>query len=210
MKNVTDRIAAHRLVPVIKLNDAQNAVPLARALEAGGLPLAEITFRTDAAEQSIKNVKKDCPGVLLGAGTVTKLEQAQKALDAGAAFIVTPGISDRVIEFCLKEGLTVFAGVCTPSEIMRVLEYGIDMVKFFPAGQYGGLSTIKALSAPFPNVQFVPTGGVSEKNVMEYLSFPKVLACGGSWMVPEKTIDAGNFDEIESLVSRAVKLVNGV
>ena len=207
--NVTEKIGAHKLVPVIKLNDAKNAAPLVRALEAGGLPLAEITFRTDAAEQSIRNVKKDCPNALLGAGTVTKVEQAQRALDAGAAFIVMPGISDRVIEFCLKEGVAVFAGVCTPSEIMRVLEYGIEVVKFFPAGQFGGLSTIKALSAPFPNVKFMPTGGISEKNVLEYLSFPKILACGGSWMVPEKAIDTGNFEEIENLVSRAVKLVGG-
>jgi len=203
------KIAAHRLVPVIKLNDAKNASPLARALEAGGLPLAEITFRTDAAEASIRNIKRDCPGVIVGAGTVTMVEQAQKALDAGAVFVVTPGISDRVIEFCLKNDLPVFAGVCTPSEIVRVLEYGIHIVKFFPAGQYGGLSTVKALSAPFPNVMFMPTGGVSEDNVMDYLAFPKVIACGGSWMVPEKAIDAGDFGKVEDLVSRAVALVGG-
>lgn len=209
MNEIIQKIANYRLIPVIKLNDAKNAAPLARALEAGGLPLAEITFRTDAAEQSIKNVKRDCPSVLLGAGTVTKVEQAQRALDAGAAFIVMPGISDRVIEYCLKEDVPVLAGVCTPSEVMHVMEYGLNVVKFFPAGQYGGLETIKALSAPFPDVRFVPTGGVSEKNILEYLSFPKILACGGSWMVPEKTVDAGDFDEIESLVSRAVALVSG-
>jgi len=202
-----NEIAAYKLVPVIKLNDAQNASPLAQALDAGGLPLAEITFRTDAAEQAIKNIKRDCPNIIVGAGTVTTVDQAKRALDAGAVFIVMPGISDRVLECCIKEGVTVLPGVCTPSEILHVLEYGLTVVKFFPAGQYGGIDTVKALAAPFPNVRFVPTGGISEKNVMDYLSFPKVLACGGSWMVPEKTVDAKNFKEIQNLVSRAVKLV---
>ena len=209
MKDMYEKIAACRLVPVIKLNNAENASPLARALEAGGLPLAEITFRTDAAEQAIKNITRDCPGVLVGAGTITTVEQAKRALGAGAGFVVTPGVSGRVIEFCVKEGVPVFAGICTPSEIIQVLEYGLSDVKFFPAGQYGGLSTIKALAAPFPNVRFMPTGGVSEQNVMEYLAFPKVFACGGSWMVPEKSIDGGDFAAVEGLVARAVELVRG-
>ena len=210
MQDIYSKVAACKLIPVIKLNDAEKASPLARALEAGGLPVAEITFRTDAAEQAIKNIKRDFPNVLLGAGTVTTVEQAERALDAGAAYIVTPGISGRVIEFCLKKNVAIFAGACTPSEIMQVMEYGLNVVKFFPAAQYGGLNTVKALSAPFPNIRFVPTGGVSEKNILEYLSFPKVLACGGSWMVPEKVIDAGDFHEIERLASSAVKLINGI
>jgi len=210
MRDASEKIRACKLVPVIKLNDAQNASPLAGALEAGGLPVAEITFRTDAAEQAIKNIKRDCPGVLLGAGTITTVEQAKRALGAGASFLVTPGVSERVIEFCLKEGAAVYAGICTPSEIMRVMEYGLHQVKFFPAAQFGGFNTIKALSAPFPNIQFMPTGGVSEQNVVEYLSFPKIFACGGSWMVPEKSIDAGDFSEIERLVARAVERISGV
>ncbi|MCL1795441.1 MAG: bifunctional 4-hydroxy-2-oxoglutarate aldolase/2-dehydro-3-deoxy-phosphogluconate aldolase [Clostridia bacterium] len=207
MKRVSERIETLRLVPVIKLNDANKAVPLARALAAGNLPVAEVTFRTDAAEQAIRNISRDCPELLVGAGTITTVEQAKAALGAGADFIVTPGVSGKVIDFCQKQGVPIYAGICTPSEIMQVLEYGLHEVKFFPAGQYGGLNTIKALSAPFPNIRFMPTGGVSEQNVVEYLSFPKVFACGGSWMVPERSIDAGNFSDIVTLVTRAVRLI---
>jgi len=208
MKSVIERIETYKLVPVIKLNHSKDAVPLARALEAGGLPVAEITFRTNAAEQAIMNIKRDCPGVLLGAGTVTTVEQVQRALEAGARFIVSPGVSDNVITFCLKEGVEVFAGVCTPTEMIRAMDHGLTRVKFFPAAQFGGLGTVKALSAPFPGIRFMPTGGVTEQNVLEYLSFQNVFACGGSWMVPEKYIDSGSFTDIELLVARAVELVS--
>ena len=207
MSNVSEKVASARLLPVIKLNRAEDAIPLAQALTEGGLPVMEITFRTDAAEESIRAVSKACPDVLTGAGTVTSLEQVKRAHDAGAKYIVTPGISRVVIEYCCSNGLMVYPGVCTPTEIMQVMDFGLDVVKFFPAAQYGGLSTIKALSAPFPNIKFVPTGGVSEANLIEYLAFPKVIACGGSWMVKDDMIKAGDYNGIKDLVKKAVALV---
>jgi len=207
MSNVSERVAKARLLPVIKLNRAEDAIPLAQALTEGGLPVMEITFRTDAAEESIRAVSKAYPDVLTGAGTVTSLEQVKRAHDAGAKYIVTPGISRVVIEYCCSNGLMVYPGICTPTEIIQVMDFGLDVVKFFPAAQYGGLSTIKALSAPFPNIKFVPTGGVSETNLVEYLAFPKVIACGGSWMVKDDMIKTGDFEGIKDLVKKAVALV---
>lgn len=209
MTTIHDRIAELKIIPVIKLDSAEDASPLADALSGGGLPIAEITFRTDAAEESIRTIARKHPDILVGAGTVTNVQQAERAVDAGAAFIVTPGFSGSVTEFCLDRKILLFPGVCTPSEMMRLLEYGLDVAKFFPAAQFGGLATIKALSAPFPRMKFMPTGGISEKNVMDYLAFEKVIACGGSWMVPAAGIEAGNFDEIETAVRGAVELVAG-
>ena len=206
MSTVQQRIAEAKLLPVIKLDRVEDAVPLAEALTEGGLPVMEITFRTDAAEDSIRAVSKAFPGVLTGAGTVTTLEQVKRAHDAGATYVVTPGISNVVIEYCCKNNIPVYPGACTPTEIIQVMEFGLDIVKFFPAGQYGGLSTVKALAAPFPNVKFVPTGGISETNLREYLAFPKVIACGGSWMVKDDMIKAGDFKGITALVKEAVKL----
>jgi len=210
MKLVNDRIAQHKIVPVIMLHSADAAVPLAEALVKGGLPVAEITFRTDAAAGAIKNVAKAYPEILVGAGTVTSVEQAKCAEAAGARFIVTPGFSRTVTEYCAGHRLPIFPGVCTPSELMWLLEYGLDVAKFFPAAQYGGLGTIKALSAPFPQMKFMPTGGVSETNILEYLSHPKIIACGGSWMVRKDLLDNGQFDEVEALTAKAVSLVKGV
>ena len=206
IRNTTQDFAIAKLIPVIKLNRAEDAIPLAEALAQGGLPVMEITFRTEAAEDSIRAVAKSCPDILTGAGTVTTLEQAKRAQDAGAKYVVTPGISHTVIEYCCSIGLPIYPGACTPSEVMQIVEYGLDIVKFFPAAQYGGLSTIKALSGPFPSVRFIPTGGVSEANLREYLAFPKVIACGGSWMVKEDLIKAGDFKGIVRLVEKAVAL----
>ena len=206
MNSVKERIAEIKLLPVIKLNRVEDAVPLAEALLEGGLPVMEITFRTDAAEESIRAVSKAFPDVLTGAGTVVTLEQVKRAHDAGATYVITPGISNVVIEYCCKHNIPVYPGACTPSEIIQVLEFGLDIVKFFPAAQYGGLATLKALSAPFPTIGFVPTGGVSESNLREYLAFPKVVACGGSWMVKEDLIKAGDFKGITALVKEAVTL----
>ena len=206
MISVQEKIANTKLLPVIKLDRVEDALPLADALTEGGLPVMEITFRTDAAEASIRAVSVAFPDVLTGAGTVTTLDQVKRAHDAGAKYVVTPGISIPVIEYCCSNKIPVYPGACTPSEIIQVMEFGLDIVKFFPAAQYGGLSTVKALSAPFPTLKFVPTGGVTETNLREYLAFPKVIACGGSWMVKDDMIKAGDFKTIVSLVKEAVAL----
>ncbi len=200
-------IAKKKLVPVVKLERAADAIPLAEALCRGGLMVAEITFRTAAAEESIKNIKAAFPDMLVGAGTVVNAEQARRALQAGASFLVSPGISRPVIEFALDQKVPVFPGACTPSEVMAAMEYRLPIVKFFPAKQYGGLSTIKALSAPFPSLRFMPTGGINASNILEYLAYEKIIACGGSWMVQERLIASGNFAEITRLTEEAVALV---
>jgi 2-dehydro-3-deoxyphosphogluconate aldolase/(4S)-4-hydroxy-2-oxoglutarate aldolase len=204
--DVKEAIAALKIVPVVKLDRPEDAEPLAGALIAGGLPVAEITFRTEAAAGAIAATTRKFPEMLVGAGTVTTTAQAAKALDFGAQFIVTPGFSRETTEFCLDRKVAIFPGVCTPSEIMWLMEYGLDVAKFFPAAQFGGLATIKALSGPFPSMRFMPTGGISEKNLAEYLAFEKVLACGGSWMVRDDLISAGRFDEIERLTAESVRL----
>ena len=206
--NLLTQVAEKKIVPVVKLDHADQARPLGRALCAGGLPVAEITFRTDAAEESIKIMKKEFPEMMEGAGTVVNVEQAKRAIDAGAAFLVSPGISHPVIEFALDNHLPVFPGTCTPSEVMIAMEYGLPVVKFFPAGQYGGLSTIKALAAPFPTIKFMPTGGINASNILDFLAFDKVIACGGSWMVKDSFIREGNFDEITRLTAEAVALAH--
>lgn len=196
-----------KLVPVVIFQDADNAEPLAKALIAGGLPIAEVTFRTAAAADSIKAIAEMHPEMLVGAGTVTNLEHAKKAKESGAKFIVTPGFSRAVTEFALENSIPIFPGVCTPTEIMMAMEYNLKVVKFFPASQYGGLSTIKALSGPFPSLRFMPTGGINASNVKEYLASPKVIACGGSWMVKENLIKECKYDEIEKLTAEAVSLI---
>lgn len=209
MSNVNERVAVHKIVPVIALQEVKDALPLAEALIKGGLPVAEITFRTAAAEESIRQTVKAHPDMLVGAGTVMNVEQAKRAQDAGAAFVVTAGFSRPVTEYCLDQNLPIFPGVCTPSELMWLVEYGLEVAKFFPAAQYGGLATIKALAAPFTTMKFMPTGGISENNILEYLAFPKIIACGGSWMVKPDMIAAGKFDEIASITASAVRLVSG-
>lgn len=206
--NVQEELARRKIVPVIKLNDAKAAVPLAQALIDGGLPVAEVTFRTEAAEESIRAMARRFPEMMLGAGTVTTVEQVKRAVGAGAKFIVSAGFSAKVIDYCVREKIPIFPGVCTPSELLWLLEYDLTVAKFFPAEQFGGLATIKALSGPFPNMKFMPTGGVSAKNVAEYLAYPKVIACGGSWMVKDSLIAEGDFDGIKKLVSDAVGLVS--
>ena len=207
MEQMLEQIEMRKLVPVVKLDRAEDAVPMGRALCEGGLPVAEVTFRTDAAEESIRAMKKAFPDMIVGAGTVVDLEQAKRAVDAGSAFLVSPGTSTKIIEFALEQGVPVFPGVCTPTEIMTCMEYGLPVVKFFPAKQYGGLDTIKALAAPFPSMRFMPTGGISTENAKEYLAFEKIVAVGGSWMVKETFVQEGNFAEIVRLTKEAVELV---
>ncbi|MEH2958798.1 bifunctional 4-hydroxy-2-oxoglutarate aldolase/2-dehydro-3-deoxy-phosphogluconate aldolase [Candidatus Merdisoma sp. JLR.KK006] len=206
--NIYEEIEKYKIVPVVVLKDAQNAVDLAKALIAGGLPVAEVTFRTEAAEEAIRTIVKELPDMLVGAGTITTAEQAKRALDAGARFLVTPGFSRSVTEFAVKQSCPIFPGVCTPTELMMAQEYHLSVVKFFPAAQYGGLNTIKALSGPFPQIRFMPTGGINAGNIKEYLGNPKIIACGGSWMVKDSLIQEGRFDEIERLTAEAVSLIN--
>ena len=205
--NVMKKVEELKLVPVVKLDRAEDAKPLAAALCEGGLPIAEVTFRTEAAEESIRIMKKEFPQMLVGAGTVVNVEQAKKAVDAGAEFIVSPGMNRQVIEYAQEKGIPVLPGVCTPTEVMMAMEYNLPVVKFFPAKQYGGLDTIKALAAPFPSVKFMPTGGINENNVNDYLAFDKIVACGGSWMVKDSYINNNQFDKIVELTKKAVETI---
>ncbi len=197
------------LVPVIKVKNAEDAVPLCRALINGGLPVAEITFRTDAAEEAIRLVHEALPEVLLGAGTVLTCEQADRAWNAGAGYIVAPGLNPVVVKHCTEKGYPVLPGCANPSDIELALSLGLTTVKFFPSEALGGLKMIKAMSAPYGNVRFVPTGGITEKNLPEYLAFPKIAACGGSWMVPEDAIASKDWDKIEKLAREAVQVMLG-
>ncbi len=194
------------IVPVIKLDRAEDAVPVCGALERGGLPIAEITFRTDAAAESIARVSRELPGVVAGAGTVVTVDQAKAALEAGAKFIVSPGISEKVVVFCQEQGVPVFPGCVTPSELMLAVELGLSVVKFFPAEAMGGIKTLKALSAPFPKLKFMPTGGVTPANLKDYLTLPFVTACGGTWLVKGDPQAEGAVEKIETLAREAVAL----
>ena len=207
MNEVLEKIQKIGIVPVVVLNDAKDAEPLAKALCNGGLPCAEVTFRTDAAEESIRIMSEKYPEMLIGAGTVLTTEQVDRAVAAGAKFIVSPGLNPKVVKYCVEKNIPITPGICTPSEAEQAIENGLEVVKFFPASQYGGLATIKALSGPFPSLRFMPTGGVNAGNVKEYLASPKIIACGGSWMVKESLIKEGKFDEIEKLTAEAVALV---
>ncbi len=198
------------IIPVVKINDAKKAVPLANALSKGGLSACEITFRTDAAEEAIKSISENCPDMLVGAGTVLTIEQAQRAVKAGAKFIVSPGFNPKVVSWCLENGVTPLPGCTTPSEIEGALELGLNVVKFFPAEQSGGLAKIKAMSAPYGGIKFMPTGGVSLDNVNEYLNTKCIIACGGSFMVKESYIDNEEWDEITNLTKKSVEIMLGL
>ena len=198
------------LVPVVKINDAANAVPLAKALLAGGLPAAEITFRTAAAAESIRAIAEACPEVVVGAGTVLTTKQVDEAVAAGAQFIVSPGFNPKVVDYCLAHDILMAPGISDASGVEQCLERGLEVVKFFPAEQAGGLPYIKALAGPYADVRFMPTGGISPANLVSYLSCPAVFCCGGTWMVKEDLIDEGRFDEVERLCREAVELMKGV
>lgn len=197
------------IVPVVKIDKASEAANLARALVAGELPVAEITFRTAAAEEAIRTIDREVPEVFLGAGTVLTVEQAKKALAAGAKFIVAPGFNPKVVDFCIGQGVAVIPGVCTPSEIEQALERGLEVLKFFPAGASGGLDYLKAVVGPYGGVQFIPTGGVEPGNLKDYLAFKSVFAVGGTWIAKDTMIAAGKFDEITKLAREAVVLALG-
>lgn len=202
--NIIKELSLIGIVPVIALDDAKDASPLAEALCKGGLPCAEITFRTDAAEESIRIMAKEFPDMLVGAGTVLTAEQADRAINAGARFLVSPGLNPEVVKHCLAKGYPIVPGCATPSEVETAISLGLDTVKFFPAEAAGGISMIKAMSAPYGKIKFMPTGGIGEGNLNEYLSFGKIFACGGSWMAPKKFISSGDFEQIEKLTRGAV------
>ncbi len=198
------------LVPVVKIENAQDAVPLCRALADGGLPVAEVNFLTDAAEQAIKAVRTALPGVMLGAGSVLTCEQADRAVKAGASYIVSPGLNPVLVKHCQSIGVHVLPGCASPSEIESALELGIDTVKFFPAEALGGIKLIKAMSAPYGQVRFVPTGGINETNLIDYLAFDRVLAAGGSWMAPSDVVREKNWTRVTELTRRAVSRMLGL
>ena len=210
MKKELDRLAAAGVVPVVVLDNAKDAVPAARALLAGGVDVMEITFRTAAAADAIRAVSEGCPEMLVGAGTVVTLDQCRQALECGAKFIVSPGFDPEVVSWCAERSVPITPGCVTPTEIMAAIRLGVNVVKFFPAGVYGGLRAMKALSAPFGGVKFIPTGGVDAKNLKEYLEAPFVHAVGGSWLCPKKEIAAGNFDAVTALCREASQIVREV
>ncbi len=197
------------LIPVIKIKKVENALPLAKALQDGGLNAAEITFRTSCAAEAIQEIRKAFPDMLLGAGTVLTPEQADAAMKAGADFIVSPGLNPTVVKHCQQNGYPIVPGCATPSDLETALSLGLTHVKFFPAEALGGLPVIKAMSAPYGGIRFMPTGGINEKNLLSYLAFDKIFACGGSFMVNDSLIEAGKFDEITSLTRKAVSLMLG-
>lgn len=209
MNRILDEISKLGIIPVVALNDAKDAAPLANALCDGGLPCAEVTFRTDAAEESIKIMAKEFPTMLIGAGTVLTTEQVDRAVNAGAKFIVSPGLNPKVVKYCVDNGIIITPGCTNPSDIEQAIEHGLDVIKFFPAEASGGLNMIKSLAAPYTKIKFIPTGGIHEKNINSYLDFNRVLACGGSWMVNSDLINSGNFNKITELTSNAVSSMLG-
>ena len=209
VEELLKQIECMGILPVIKLNDAKDAVPLAKALCEGGLPCAEVTFRTDAAKESIAEMTKAYPEMLVGAGTVLNTDQVDAAVEAGAKFIVSPGLNPDTVEYCVKKGIPILPGCSSPSDIEQAIKYGLNVVKFFPAEAAGGLNMIKSMAAPYTNMKFMPTGGINAKNINSYLAFPKILACGGSWMVKGDLVEAGEFDKITELTREAVMTMLG-
>lgn len=207
MNEVLNSLRDLKLIPIATLNQAELATPMADALIAGGLPIAEITFRTDAAEAAIRTLARR-GDLLVGAGTVLSTEQADRAIDAGATFIVAPGTNPQVVEHCQKRNVLMMPGVATPTDIELAMSLGLDTLKIFPAESIGGVKTLKAISAPYHHMQFVPTGGISMKNMMDYLILPQVLACGGSWLISQDNLANNQFDAIRTTVSETVELLS--
>lgn len=197
------------IVPVVVLDDAKDAVKTAEALLKGGIGVMEITFRTDAAEESIKKVATECKDMIVGAGTVITLDMCKRAVNAGAKFIVSPGFDDEVVAWCVENDIPVTPGCVTPTEIMRAMKYGLNVVKFFPANVYGGVKALKSLSGPFGKMKFIPTGGINDDNSGEAARSPFIEAVGGSWVCPKDDIKNGNFDHITELSAKARKAYLG-
>lgn len=210
MGTIAEQFYEYGVVPVVVLEDAKDALPLAKALIEGGLPCAEVTFRTEAAEESIRRMSEKYPDMLVGAGTVLTIEQVDRAVKAGAKFIVSPGFDPEIVDYCLSKDIPVFPGCITPSEVAQAAKRGMKVVKFFPAEQAGGVSMIKAMAAPYTMMKFMPTGGINAKNLKEYLGYDKILCCGGSWMVKGDMIRSGAFDKIKELTKEAVELAAAI
>ena len=210
MSEMLKKIEGFGVVPVVVLNDVKDAAPLAKALCEGGLPCAEVTFRTEAAEESIRIMATEFPEMVIGAGTVLTIDQVDRAVGAGAKFIVSPGFDPEIVDYCISKNIPVLPGCITPSEVTQAVKRGLEVVKFFPAEQFGGVATLKALAAPFTSVRFMPTGGISAKNLADYLGFKKIIACGGSWMVKGDMVAAGEFDKIKEMTAEAVALVKEI
>ena len=210
MNAVLEQFQKIGIIPVVVLDDAKDAEPLGRALMEGGLPCAEATFRTAAAEEPIRIMSEKFPDMLVGAGTVLTTEQVDRAVAAGAKFIVSPGINPKVVEYCVKKNIPITPGTCNPSNVETALEFGLDVVKFFPAEPAGGLKYIKAIAAPYVGMKFMPTGGINAENVKDYLKYDRILACGGSWMVKGDLIKAGDFEKIKELTAEAAQIVKDI
>ncbi len=207
MLPIIQELGRRALVPVVQIEHAKDAISLGKALVDGGLPVAEITFRTAAAEEAIRLIAASLPVILLGAGTILTTAQASKAVSAGAQFIVSPGFNPKVVDWCLERGVPVLPGIATPTEIEMALDRSLEIVKFFPAQAMGGVDMLKAIAAPYNSVKFIPTGGIDARNLADYLNLPMVLACGGSWFVKASLISSGNFCEITRLTQEAVSIV---
>lgn len=210
MNEILEKLGQFGVVPVVVLDDAKNAAPLAKALCEGGLACAEVTFRTEAAQESIRVMTKEYPDMVVGAGTVLTTEQVDRAIEAGARFIVTPGLDPVIVKYCMEKQIPITPGVVTPSELAQAVNLGLDLVKFFPAEPSGGLPMIKALAAPYNKMKFMPTGGINANNITDYLRYDKVFACGGSWMVKDSLVKAGDFDQITAMTKEAVSIVRSV
>ena len=210
MTDLLEKLGVLGVVPVVEIERAEDAIELGKALLAGGLPCAEITFRTAAAEEAIRRISSSLPEVIVGAGTVLSADQASKAVSAGAQFIVSPGFNQKVVDWCLQNEIPVTPGVVTPTEIDMALDRGLNILKFFPAEAMGGIATLKAISAPYGVVKFIPTGGIDLGNLADYLALPSVHCCGGSWLVKASLISAGKFDEITRLTREAMSVVRQV
>lgn len=210
MSTIFEKFSKIGIIPVVVLEDAKDAEPLGKALMEGGLPCAEVTFRTAAAEEAIKIMTEKFPDMLVGAGTVLTTEQADSAIAAGAKFIVSPGLNPDVVAHCVKKGIPVTPGTCTPTDVEKALTFGLDVVKFFPAEPAGGLDFIKAIAAPYVGVKFMPTGGINANNVRDYLKYDRIIACGGSWMVKGNLIKAGDFEKIKELTAEAAGIVKEI
>ena len=210
MKEIAEKFQKIGVVPVVVLEDTKDAVPLAKALVEGGLPCAEVTFRTEAAEESIRLMTEQFPEMLVGAGTVLTREQVDAAVAAGAKFIVSPGFDPEIVDYCLEKEIPIFPGCVTPSEVAQAVKRGLKVVKFFPAEPAGGVAMIKAMAAPYNQLRFMPTGGIGTQNLKDYLGFDKIICCGGSWMVKADLIKNGEFEKICNLTKEAKKLAKSI